>query len=125
VPVYLTEDDLGQPMALRFRANADDERLAHDVQQLAKLWGKPAGESQVSRDDWLRAWRNISPLARRLFETLGPEGRCDPETFHHLLLAVGTFKRQAGDIHLPVDLADIAAGPRGKSLVLPRRPRPT
>lgn len=119
MPVYMTGDDLGQPVALRFRAAADDERLALDVQQLAKLWGKPAGESRVGRDDWLRAWRNISALAGRLFETLDPEGRCDPETFHHLLLAVGNFKRQAGGIHLPVDFADLVAGPRGESLVLP------
>jgi hypothetical protein len=35
------------------------------------------------------------------------------------LLAVGNFKRQAGDIHVPVDLADLTAGSRGESLMLP------
>jgi hypothetical protein len=119
VPVYMTADNLGQPVALSFHTTADDGRLALDVQRLAALWGKPAGESRVSRNDWLRAWRNIGVLASRLFDTLDPQGRCDPETFHHLLLAVGNFKRQAGDIHLRVDFADLAAERRGESLVLP------
>ena len=98
MPVYMNADNLGQPVALSFHTTANDGRLALDVQRLAALWGKPAGESRVSRDDWLRAWRNIGVLASRLFDTLDPQGRCDPETFHHLLLAVGNFKRQAGDI---------------------------
>lgn len=119
MPVYMTADDLGQPVALSFRTTADDGRLALDVQRLAALWGKPAGNSRVGRDDWLRVWRNVEVLASRLFETLDRQGQPDPETLHHLLLAVGNFKRQAGDIHLPVDMGDLATGPRAKSLVLP------
>jgi len=43
VPVYMTADDLGQPVALSFRATADNGRLALDVQRLEALWGKPPG----------------------------------------------------------------------------------
>jgi hypothetical protein len=115
----MTADDLGQPVALSFRATADDGRLSLDVQRLEALWGKPPGEAQVARDDWLRAWRNIGVLASRVFDTLDLQGQCDSEAFYHLLLAVGNFKRQAGNIHLPVDFADLAAGPRAESLALP------
>jgi hypothetical protein len=94
-------------MALSFRATADDGKLAVDVRRLEALWGKPAGKGRIGRDNWLRAWRNIRVLASRLLDGLDPQGRCDPETFHHLVLAVGNFKRQAGDVHLPIDLADL------------------
>jgi hypothetical protein len=117
--VYMTEDDPGQPVALSFRMTVDDAQLVRDVQHLAALWGKPVGESRVGRSDWLRSWRNIDVLASRLFNTLDAEEQCDPETFHHLLMAVGNFKRQAGDIHLRVDFADLAARQRGKSFVIP------
>jgi hypothetical protein len=119
VPVYMTEEDLGNPVALSFNTTGDHGRLALDVQRLAKVWGIPASNRQVGRRDWLRAWQNIAVLANRLFDTLGTKEQCDPETFHHLLLAVGNFKRQAGVIHLPVDFADPVAGSRRESLVLP------
>jgi hypothetical protein len=51
----MAADDLGEPMALSFRTTKDDGRLAQDVRRLAALWGKPAGESRVGRDDWLKA----------------------------------------------------------------------
>jgi hypothetical protein len=114
----MSKDDLGDPAALSFRTTADDGHLARDVRRLAAYWGKPAGRGRVDREDWLRTWRNIIALASRLFGTLDAQGQCDPETFHHLLVAVGNFKRQAGDIHLAVDFADLAAE-RGESLVLP------
>jgi hypothetical protein len=97
----------------------DNGQLVRDVQQLAALWGKPVGKSRVGRDDWRRTWGNIGVLASRLFNTLDAQERCDPETFHHLLMAVGNFKRQAGDIHFPIDFPDFASKQRGKSLVLP------
>lgn len=120
MPVNMTVDDLGQPVALSFRTTVDDGQLVRDVQHLAALWGKPVGESRVGRSDWLRSWRNVGVLASRLFDSLDAHERCDPETFHHLLMAVGNFKRQAGDIHLPIDFAYLAAKRRGKSFVLPR-----
>ena len=117
--VNMTADDLGQPAALTFRATADEDRIAIDVRQIEALWGKPEGKGRIGRNDWLRAWRNIRVLASRLLDGLDPQGRCEPETFQHLLLAVGNFKRQAGDIHLPVDLADWETEWRSESLVLP------
>jgi hypothetical protein len=122
--VFMTADDLGQPVVLSFRTTGDDGRLALDLQQLAALWGGPAGQSRVGRDDWLRAWRNIGVLASRLFDTLDPLRRCDPETFHHLLLAVGNFKRQAG-IHVPVDSRRPYSPAAGRIARASRRPRPT
>jgi hypothetical protein len=116
MPVDLTQGDLGRPAVLCFRATADPGRLAADVQGMAALWGKPVGNSRVGRDDWLLAWRNIRILASRLPDA---HERCDPETFHHLLLAVGNFKRQAGDIHLPVELAGYVAERQPGWLVLP------
>jgi hypothetical protein len=119
VPGYMTADDLGQPVALSFRETADDGQLARDVQLLEALWGISPGETRVGRDDWLRAWRNIDVLASRVFDIPDFQGRCDPETFQYLLWAVGNFKRQAGNIHLPVDFAGPAAAPRAESLALP------
>jgi hypothetical protein len=115
----MTADDLGEPVALSFRATGDDGRLAVDVRRLEAFWGNREGKGQIGRDDWLRAWRNIRVLASRVFDGLGSQGRCDPETFHHLVLAVGNFKRQAGDIHLPVELADLEAEQRREWLMLP------
>lgn len=80
MPVYMSADDLGHPMALSFRATADDGKLAVDVRRLEALWGKPAGKGRIGRDNWLRAWRNIRVLASRLLDSLDPQGRCDPET---------------------------------------------
>lgn len=119
MPIYMTKDDLGEPTALSFHAAGDSGRLTQDIQRLAEVWGIPATNSHVGRRDWLRAWQNITVLANRIFDTLGAQEQCDPETFHHLLLAVGNFKRQAGVIHLPVELADSVAGSRRESLVLP------
>lgn len=117
--VYLSKVDLGRPAKLSFRTTVDDGQLARDVRRLADDWGKPAGRSRVGREDWLRTWQNITVLVSRLFDTIDITGRCDAETFHHLLMAVGNYKRQAGDIHLPVDFAELAAKRRRKSLVLP------
>jgi hypothetical protein len=119
VPIYMIEDDLGEPVALSFRAAGGSGRLAQDVQRLAEVWGMPVTNRGPDRRDWLRAWQNIDALANRLFDTLGAREQCDAETFHHLLLAVGNFKRQAGVIHLPVELADSVAGSRRESLMLP------
>jgi hypothetical protein len=119
VHIYLSEDDLGKPAALSFRTTADNSQLARDVRRLAGDWGKPAVSGRIGREDWLRTSQNVTVLASRLFDTVDTQGRCDAETFHHLLMAVGNFKRQAGDIHLPVDFAELAAKRRRKSLVLP------
>jgi hypothetical protein len=119
VPVYMSKDDLGKSSALSFRTTVNSNQLAGDVQYLADDWAKPAGRSQIGREDWLRTWQNITVLASRLFDTVDSQGRSDAETFHHLLMAVGNFKRQAGDIHLPVDFAGSVSKQRPKSLMLP------
>jgi hypothetical protein len=119
MPVYMTVNDLGRPKPLSFRAIAYSCQLSADVRRLEAYWGNPKGRGRIRRDDWLRAWRNIQALAHRLHESVGPQGRCDPETFHHLLLAVGNFKRQAGDIHLPIEFASQEMAPQSEWLELP------
>ena len=119
MPVYMSKDDLGKSAALSFRRTVNSGQLASDVQHLADDWAKPAGRSQIGREDWLRTWRNMTVLASRLFDTVDTQGRSDAESFHHLLMAVGNFKRQAGDIHPPVDFAGPVSKQRPKSLVMP------
>lgn len=118
VRVRMTKQDLGEPATLRFR-DSDDGQLAVDIARLASRWGEPIGRSQIGREDWLRAWQNIRVLADRLLGTPNSEQPCDQELFHHLMLAVGNFKRQAGDIHLAVEIADYFATRQSASLVLP------
>jgi hypothetical protein len=113
--VYMTEKDLGEPTALCF----GDGELAADIARLASLWGEPTGRSRIGRDDWLRAWQNIRALADRLLDAPDSSQPCDLEIFHHLMLAVGNFKRQAGDIHLAVEIADYLPARQSASLVLP------
>jgi hypothetical protein len=118
--VYLTKKDLGDPAALCFGDRCADSELGSVVAGLASLWGEPAGRSQIGRDDWLRAWRNIRALACRLLDAPADRSQgCDVEVFHHLMLAIGNFKRQAGDIHLAVEVADYLPARQSASLVLP------
>lgn len=119
MPSYLSAQDLGEPVAISFRANADTSHLADDIRLLEDCWGRPGSRGHVDREDWLLVWRNIRALATRLLRTLDQQGRCDPETWHHLLMAVGNFKRQAGDIHPRVTLSSDSAGPLSKSFLLP------
>jgi hypothetical protein len=119
VHTYLTADDLGRPDALCFDATADERGLAVNVRRLAMLWGTGAADARIGRNDWLRAWRNVRVLADRFMATVDATGRSDPETFHHLLLAVGNFKRQAGDIHIPVELAELSISQQRESFKLP------
>ncbi len=103
--MYLSQDDLREPGALNFRAIIDADQLAADIRRLESCWGMPKGsDGRIGREDWLLAWRNVRGLASRLLGSLDPDGRCDPETWHHLLMMVGNFKRQAGNIHPPITL---------------------
>lgn len=51
MPVYMTADDLGRPVALSFRATPDTSQLAVDVRQVEALWGKPESKGRIGRDD--------------------------------------------------------------------------
>jgi hypothetical protein len=66
---------------------------AQSIGMLAASWG--------GSGNWAAIWKDIEYLAERVFEVEHAHGPHGPEVrrqWHHLLLAVGNFKRQAGMI---------------------------
>ncbi|HVX21285.1 MAG TPA: hypothetical protein VHB02_08055 [Acidimicrobiales bacterium] len=79
----------------------------NSIGQLAEAWG--------GSGNWRAVWGDIEYLASRLFEVEGSQNQESGEIhrrWHHLVLAVGNFKRQAGMIE-PTQLAP--RGSRGVS----------
>jgi hypothetical protein len=107
-------------MAYKFRFSMSDLDVAQplaridEIAALERWWGwDTAGNHPYKGVDWHQAWANLTVVGRRFLAATGDDGA----EWHHLVMAVGNFKRQT-PIEAGVALRPEAA-PRRRRFCIP------